>query len=235
MPDETDNKSDIKKQSEISQSKTPTPKTQPKEELKQEAKPSAIEEQAANKPAEEVSKPVVEEEKPKRSWGKAAEPAADGTKPALKKVPMKIDESVVDRKSLLKPPNRDAKPKPKPIEEPKEEPIKVKVSPPPKDGDSTQLKVPEPKIFETTKDIVMEEASVIPIPVPNPERRPSLRNKYDPMKFIPSDDDEAGIVESNVETIADAKDDAEVNTKHTLRNSHKQNQIRITVLIERKF
>lgn len=215
MPDETDNKSDIKKQSEISQSKTPTLKPQPKEELKQEAK-QTIEEPAANKPAEEVPKPVVEEEKPKRRYGKAAEPAAepvaDAAKPGLKKAPLKIDESVVDRKSLFKPPNRDAKPKPKSKEEPKEEPIQLKVSP--KDGDSTKLKVPEPKTFEATKDIVMEEASVIPIP--NPERRPSLRYKYDPMKFIPSDDEvEAGIVESNVETIADPKDNAEVNTKHT--------------------
>lgn len=213
MPDETDNKSDINKQTEKSQSQTPTPKPKPQEELKQEAK-QTIEEPAAKKPDVEVPKPV-EEVKPKRRYGKAAEPAADETKPGMRKGALKIDESVVDRKSLLKPPNRDAKPKAKPKEEPKEEPMKLKGSLQPKDGDKTKLsalKKPEPKTVETTKDIIMEDASVVPIP--DPERRPSLRNKYDPMKFVPSVDVEAGIVESNLETIDDAQDDAEVNTKH---------------------
>lgn len=216
MPDETDNKSDINKQSEKSQSKTPTPTSKPKsqEEPKQEAK-QTIEEPAAKKPeVVEVPKPV-EEEKPKKRYGRAAEPADDGTKPGMRKGALKIDESVVDRKSLLKPPNRDAKPKPKPVEEKKEEPMKLKGSQPPKDDDKaklSKLKKPEPKVVETTKDIVMEDAPVVPIP--DPERRPSLRNKYDPMKFVPSVDVEAGIVESNLETIDDAQDDAEVNTKH---------------------
>lgn len=214
MPDETDKKSDINKPSDISQSKTPTPKPKPQEEPKQEAK-QTIEEPAAKIPEEEVPKPVVvEEEKPKRRYGKAAEPT-DAAKPGLRKGPLKIDESVVDRKSLLKPPNRDAKPKPKPKEEPKEEPMKLKAPQQPKDDDKsklTKLKNPEPKAAESTNDVAMEVASVVPIP--NPERRPSLRNKYDPMKFVPSDDVEAGIVESNLETIDDAKDDAEVNTKH---------------------
>ena len=219
MPDETDNKSDINKQLEISQSKTPTPKPKPQEEPKQEAK-QTITEPAAKKPDEEVLKPViVEEAKPKRRYGKAAE-ITDETKPGLKKGALKIDESVVDRKSLLKPPNRDAKPKPKPKEEPKEKPTKLKVSEQPKDDDKSKtLKKPEPKIAESSKDVIMEDASVVPIL--DPVRRPSFSNKNDPMKFVPSDEVEAGILESNLKTIDDAKDDAEVNTKTLILSKQK--------------
>lgn len=198
MPDEPDNKSDMKNQSEISQSKTPTPKSMPQEELQQKAKQS-IKEPVAKIPAKSA---LIEEEKPKRRFGKAAQ-ATDETKPALK-----IEESVDDRKSLLKPENRDAEP----ILKPKEEPIKLTVPQQPKDEEkSKNLKQPESKAVESTKDIIMAEASVVPIP--EPVRRPSLRNKYDPMKFIPSEEVEACIVESNLETIYDAKHDAEVNTK----------------------
>ena len=65
----------------------------------------------------------------------------------------------------------------------------------------------------------MEDASVVPIL--DPLRRPSFGNKYDPMKFIPSDEVEAGILESNLKTIDDANDDAEVNTKTLILLKHK--------------